>query len=632
MRLESQGVTVADSDRMNGEALANHGRDHSTVGSANDWRHGPDQNSDREAAPSPAKFPAKSEFAPATRPSLAEPMGKVWLEVTEDKFHPEGGYALIRLHGLTSLPADATFTILPGDQHRDTGVALLGWPEGEHRPVSRRDIIDGIEIGVGPDVVDCPALLPGTPVIIDIASAQIRGEILWPSVASRPARPPAVIPQTVRRFPQTPGEIDHEGPVLSELPRRSAAEVIELAALPPPVNIPPQAAPDFSNLAALAASLATQSRNAPPPLGAPDSATEASTHAARLRESPVVRTHAPEALKARPQNETEAKTSAPAALATETPSPTPSIAPGPERLESPVPPNRSNIVLSPTRTPLRPVEPSTGNLMERPVPAPASVDRLSRSLAGIALFAALLAAGSSLMVLYTLRGMMPGAATASPIAGAAASFESASHVKASDNPAPGAGRASPAATDSAKGSAPMKADRADGLEGGAAVPTPAAPAGQAAANVATLFDILSPGAVSPRGRAAAGVDRDAALALADTYIHGDAATVDLKEGEFWIRHAVGRLMADGRLKWALTQLGTVYAAPGETAPDFEKARLMWQLSGALGDAVALCFLGNLHEYGLGVPASRDAALSWYERGRTAGGCKGNDEAIARVKR
>jgi TPR repeat protein len=108
--------------------------------------------------------------------------------------------------------------------------------------------------------------------------------------------------------------------------------------------------------------------------------------------------------------------------------------------------------------------------------------------------------------------------------------------------------------------------------------------------------------------------------------------VDLKEGEFWIRRGVSRFMSDGRLRWALTQLGSVYAAPGETSPDFEKARMMWEISGALGDAVALCFLGNLHEYGLGIPVNRDVALTWYERARAAGGCKGIDEAIARVKR
>jgi TPR repeat protein len=147
-----------------------------------------------------------------------------------------------------------------------------------------------------------------------------------------------------------------------------------------------------------------------------------------------------------------------------------------------------------------------------------------------------------------------------------------------------------------------------------------------------LYDIFTPGDISPRGRPAKDVDLDASLALADTYIHGDSSSTDLKEGEYWIRHGIGRVMADTRLRWALTQLGSVYAAPGETAPDFEKARLMWEMSGALGDAVALCFLGNLHEYGLGVPANREMALKWYERGLAAGGCKGIDEAIARVKR
>jgi TPR repeat protein len=240
------------------------------------------------------------------------------------------------------------------------------------------------------------------------------------------------------------------------------------------------------------------------------------------------------------------------------------------------------------------------------------VDRLGRSLAGIALLAAVLAAGSSLMVLQTLKSIVPGASTTALPAAAAVAAKA---------PASGSGIASSVAE-----AASSK------LEGAAGVAAATAPGTPAPTRASILYDVFSTGDVSPRGRTAKGMDMGSSLALADTYIHGDSSSTDLKEGEYWIRHAIGRVMADTRLRWALTQLGSVYAAPGGVAPDFEKARLMWEMSGALGDTVALCFLGNLYEYGLGVPADREIALRWYERALAAGGCKGLDEAIARVKR
>ncbi len=62
-----------------------------------------------------------------------------------------------------------------------------------------------------------------------------------------------------------------------------------------------------------------------------------------------------------------------------------------------------------------------------------------------------------------------------------------------------------------------------------------------------------------------------------------------------------------------------------------KARLLWELAGAAGDPVAMCFLGLLHENGLGSAPDKRTALQWYERSKLAGGCPQVDASIARVK-
>jgi TPR repeat protein len=85
------------------------------------------------------------------------------------------------------------------------------------------------------------------------------------------------------------------------------------------------------------------------------------------------------------------------------------------------------------------------------------------------------------------------------------------------------------------------------------------------------------------------------------------------------------------MRWALTQLGSIFASPEGFEPDFVKARMLWEVAGGLGDPVALCFNASLYEHGLGVTRHKDLARALYERARTAGGCSGIDDAISRTK-
>ena len=118
-------------------------------------------------------------------------MRKVNVEIAEDASRSEGGYAVVLLHGVTSLPDGVRFRIKPVDA-RDAAESeqAESWPKGEHRPVAVRSTEFGVELVIGPEIVECPALLPGTVGVIEIGQAGVRGEFLWPSIrpTARPRR------------------------------------------------------------------------------------------------------------------------------------------------------------------------------------------------------------------------------------------------------------------------------------------------------------------------------------------------------------------------------------------------------------------------------------------------------------
>lgn len=161
------------------------------------------------------------------------------------------------------------------------------------------------------------------------------------------------------------------------------------------------------------------------------------------------------------------------------------------------------------------------------------------------------------------------------------------------------------------------------------------PAGEAAApsnssarpipSLATLFDLSE---TSPSGSSAAGVGLAEALKRADQNLYG--AAPDAEEARYWLRHGLSQLTGQPRIKWALTQLGAIYAR--DASPEsYSIARSLWEIAGAQGDPVALCFLGKLYEFGLGVPRDNRQALASYEKARSHGGCKDLDTAIARLR-
>lgn len=146
---------------------------------------------------------------------------------------------------------------------------------------------------------------------------------------------------------------------------------------------------------------------------------------------------------------------------------------------------------------------------------------------------------------------------------------------------------------------------------------------------APAFDaVFHSGPVSPRGRPAAHVDVDTALHLADASLHGEGQPVDRVEARYWLAKALELTLGDDGLKWALSQLASLYARPGEGPADFVTARALWTIAAAEGDAVALCSLAKVEEKGLGGPVDRPAALRHYEKSMSLGSCK---EAVNSVE-
>lgn len=146
-----------------------------------------------------------------------------------------------------------------------------------------------------------------------------------------------------------------------------------------------------------------------------------------------------------------------------------------------------------------------------------------------------------------------------------------------------------------------------------------------------LAAILDTPATSPLGEPAEGVSLGEAFRRADNRLNGPAADHDRTEAKFWLRRAIALGLGDSRLVWAMTQLGTLYASTDANTPDYRAASLLWELASARGDPVAQCFLASLHEHGLGNAPDRQRALALYENAKAKGGCRGIDEAIARLR-
>ena len=164
-------------------------------------------------------------------------MRRVEVEVRDDIGHHEGGQAVILVTGLDHLDDGVTFFLRPLDAV--TQEAGLGALDNEQRALSVRSVAGGVELVVGPDVTEHPALVAGSSVEIEIPEAGVWSEFQWPVVSARTRsrrtkivanRPPLGEPAFELRTAPAAGRERREPPGLDDVLRGARASEARPAA------------------------------------------------------------------------------------------------------------------------------------------------------------------------------------------------------------------------------------------------------------------------------------------------------------------------------------------------------------------------------------------------------------------
>jgi hypothetical protein len=515
----------------------------------------------------------------------------VTVEVVQDARFPHGGHAVIRLHGLWLLPPQAKFRIDPVDDALPEVAA--DWPSGERTPKETRVTSRGVEILVGPDIVDAAGLQPGTPITVSIPSASISADLRWPNlpVSSAPRRG-----QVIMSAAELRAEIATAERLRQEREQAAAnAELQRLAQV--------QAEAQNEKLRRERSDVASLSSLQPrggetmgkdSKLGA---AGPSETHG--FDDKSASRGHAPNGSSSSTTTRSaRAATTSTIEVTIEDPIAAARNSDGSLRLT----PTTSNSMVTRDAP-----HDTTDNVGLRLFPVDDGSKHFQRRQMVSFGVGFLAAAGLSWLFWNGIRSdpRKPGAADIQ-----AAKTQNITTVSLTTGVAT-AGLATAGATAAVAASSAALSPRA------------------VADATISLKDVFALDKVSPRGRSAVDTDLTTALRLADEGLFG--ATADRQESAFWLRKSLALVLNQDEVKWALTHLGSTYAAPASGPPDYTKARLIWEIAAAQGDPVASCFLGSVHEKGLGVVATKATALGYFNAAKAAGGCRGVDDAIARLK-
>ncbi|MGE0697642.1 MAG: hypothetical protein AB7O57_00950 [Hyphomicrobiaceae bacterium] len=104
-------------------------------------------------------------------------MKRVLVLAFEDRSRPEGGHVALLLLGVRKLPSSARIELrLVGT---DGGPASEGTSV---EPISCGLTEDGLELKLGPEVTELPALMAGASVEVRLPALGLRGELSWPHV------------------------------------------------------------------------------------------------------------------------------------------------------------------------------------------------------------------------------------------------------------------------------------------------------------------------------------------------------------------------------------------------------------------------------------------------------------------
>jgi TPR repeat protein len=133
----------------------------------------------------------------------------------------------------------------------------------------------------------------------------------------------------------------------------------------------------------------------------------------------------------------------------------------------------------------------------------------------------------------------------------------------------------------------------------------------------SIYDVLAASDRSPRGTARNSVPADQLYELGQRFWQGTDVPKDPSETAYWLKLVVISRLGPKEQN-ALNLLAYLHANGDGSKTDPAAARLLWELSAAGGNGTAMYNLGYMYENGVGIPASRDRARSWYERAREAG--------------
>ena len=479
-------------------------------------------------------------------------MRLIQIEAYADASQPDLGRVAVLLRGVTAFARVPVLRLRPVDISVLTG-GEGQWPEGDLLPSETRVTDDGVELIIGREIAEYPALLPGTAVEIEFPELRLRGECLWPSVplAARSRRRSIVgkrAPNTPRPLhaafhDQAPPEAAqanwgvHNGPDAPRGPHR-----LPQTAVPSAIPLPklPSQRPATSRV----------DRQLQPSLRPAPQMPQPPRTMAPMHPDPL-------AVSANPFSDAPPE-------------------PG-QRLQREASPLSDRFAWQPdeaTTTQSPPPQQHATAPEARKATTGATPKGSRAGLFGLVVGTVL----TIEVLLFAVKAYLP---------------------------------------------VPAGAD----TQPGRLIRTTLGTAGTAEWR---LTDTLQAGAVSPRGIAVQENNPEKFLALANASLHAPGGARDAEEGAYWLKRYVAASLGEERMLRALTQLGTTYAEPPGGPPDFARARQLWEFASAFGDPVAMCFLGALHEHGLGVVAENKAALHWYARAKASGGCPQLEESIARV--
>ena len=496
-------------------------------------------------------------------------MKKVDVEIVPNQSAPQSGDAIVKLNGQWLYPPNTTLQIGPADETQPGPED--GWPEPDLVAKSTRVGKQGVELLIGSEIVQTPALKPGTAVVVSIPSLNIRSELVWPELPVAAANDEAE-PETMAEA--SVSEQDDETSGASETPEltetssaQATAEQVQDEAADPATETN-----EAMNEVALAKALADGEAHLP-------------------------------ADKVRPSGDDVTRSSALVATSNANGSKQSEQAPPEERRkpQGPRPLTPEEVAL----LKLRPKKPRYGDDID------AEVDDLMPARRELPLPASAVELETRRGNWFT-RGLLPfalGVTMTSAVAAALLAFANP-EIRNLVLPPP-----EPPATEAAALQMTTDLEKLDGI-----------------------LSIDSSGQSAEQARER--VDLAEALRRADAALFPETGQANREEARYWLRKALALGMGDRGVTWALTQLGTIYAAEGSgrtganpsQLPDFASARLLWQLAAARGSTEALCFLARLDAQGLGGPRDADRALLLLKRARRRGGCRDLDAMLARLGR